>query len=428
MALAKEAIDEVKALIATSRKRSVNFGLSLGKQPEDCGLVMHRIKASEALFRQARKMDGVVPNKSTFGTVETKGKTITFTCNVKPPSTSAKMMRQFFRTLSLPMKVVMISPDGTIEMDGEDDGAPTDDIEALDPNAQKWTDAKQRAEPQILSFLSAGKGDVSKVRAAWGYACSNADEGDYIGALKVLARLLPLLKSTRPGGGEQTTSAPKDTEDLREAIKGLLQSIPVDVASLKKEGNKAASEIENRLSAGIAAAKAGDLKQALALLTGCTDMIAEARKTARQADAQASVAKGTVAATARVFEANITRWRTDRLRSIQGLGALMTTLRREDDKELHDIASRINVITKDLPEALEDALSQLDDAIERNDQDAVSRAKSTAQALTAEAAKFLSTNSHELKLCEDNPFGVSIEIVAPLAESLKSIAASIKRL
>ncbi|MEL6477171.1 MAG: hypothetical protein AAFR17_07570 [Pseudomonadota bacterium] len=432
MPLDNDAIDELKSLIAVSRKRDLNFGLCLGKKPEDTALVMHRIKGPEMLQRSAKKMDGVLPAKSSFGTLRTKGKIVTLSCQSDPPQGGAKRLRIFFREINLPMRVILLGPDGAVfEEDGEEEDNAPEAVAATDPNQAKWEAARSQAEPKILAFLKAGEGDVSKVRAAWSYACGNADEGDYLGALKVLTRLLKLL--TAAGPTPEVAEAPAQTAPVDPAAKAtiteLLKTLKQDLARMENASGPEVDALKARFAEGVSAAKSGDFASAQAILLDCTDLSAAASRALRTQEAAAAVPEGKVAAIVSKFEAQIAQWRTGRLRSIAGLGALITKLKRSDDDELHQIAQRIDTLRKDLPDALEASLTQFTSALARADLETAKSAKSAALGQVAQAAAFLKDNRRELGLCEANPFDdVDVEVLAPLSQALTEINGSLRRL
>ncbi len=182
MPLDNDGISELKALIGVSRKRELNFGLSLGKKPEDCAFIIHRTKEPTVLMRTAKKADGVEASKSTCGQINTKGKVISLTCIEGAPGGMARKCKQFFAAIGMSLKVRVLDADGAVleedgdgdEDDGDEGGGGEDTSEAA-----QWAATRAKAEPSILSFVSAGQGDVSRVRTAWQYACQAADKGDY---------------------------------------------------------------------------------------------------------------------------------------------------------------------------------------------------------------------------------------------------------
>lgn len=189
--------DEIKSLIGVSRKRALNFGLCLGKKPDTSVILMHRMKSPDVLGRQAKQAGET--NKATFGTLETKGKKLKMTLQADMPAGLAQHGRKFFGSLGIKLSIVVLDSTGnTLEsdLDDEDTDENTDTDETgneVDPNAAKWAAAKDQFEPRVNATLSSGQGDTSKLRTAWQYAISAADEGDYVTAMKVLKRIAPLV-------------------------------------------------------------------------------------------------------------------------------------------------------------------------------------------------------------------------------------------
>lgn len=244
--------DEIKSLIGVSRKRSVNFGLCLGKKPETTTILMHRMKSPDVLGRQAKQAGET--NKVTYGTLQTKGKKLNLSLEVDMPPGLALQGRKFFNTLGIKLSIVVLDASGNLldsDLDEEDtnDGdqvaAPEDD----DPNAQKWNAAKGKAEPLVNKSLSSDSGDSSKLRAAWAYALSSADEGDYVTALKVLARIAPLLSTgndtsgTEPGANADPTK--KMYAQARVLWVNTRQKMSAEMAKLEAEIIKQESEDED---------------------------------------------------------------------------------------------------------------------------------------------------------------------------------------
>ncbi|MEM7061200.1 MAG: hypothetical protein AAF557_26790 [Pseudomonadota bacterium] len=439
MPLDAEAQGELKSLIGVSRKRDLNFGLCLAGKPVDTALMVHRIKAPEILMRTARKADGVQAAKAACGTVRTKGKVITFSLNGDAPAGASKRLRLFFREIGLTMKVVLLSPDGDVfEEDGDEEDAPrTEQVpeattkkekvkaNPADPLKQKWENARAQLEPHLLTFLKEGKGDVSKARAAWSYANGCADEGDYAGALKVLTRLAALMKASTDDGGK--SSGNTDTNPKADVI-ALIKTLKEDLARHPTDETAELDQVHKLFAAGTAAASRGDIETAFKAMMACSERLADIQKSDRAAEAKASVPEGKVAEAARAIEINIAAYRTQRLRSITGLDDLITKLRGNEDKELHAIANRVDGLRRDLPEALESALERIKTSLETGDTETATFERKLVRSLVTEAAQYLKTNEKELALCEENPFDVVLDVVAPMTEALKAVQQSLARI
>ncbi len=110
---------ELKALIALSKRRALNFGLCLGSKPEETVFVIDRRLAPEKLGREAKKI-AKMP-KPFFGTLQTEQKTLMLTCLSDPPSGAARRTRAYLATVGLKMKVVLLDTSGGMLEATEDD-------------------------------------------------------------------------------------------------------------------------------------------------------------------------------------------------------------------------------------------------------------------------------------------------------------------
>ncbi|MEM7058620.1 MAG: hypothetical protein AAF557_13590 [Pseudomonadota bacterium] len=198
MPLDQDAIDALKSELNVARKRDLNFAICLGKKPEATVLKTHKVKGPEILQRQAKKEGETT--KVFSGLMKIKSKDMLLTCEDPPPGGSAKKVKVFLKSIGLSMKVKLLSADGELlEDDGQDEDSEdiaTASVEESDPNQARWEAASKKLTPEILAALRDGHNDASKLRAMWGYAQETAGDGDYVGALKVLARIAPMLKDT----------------------------------------------------------------------------------------------------------------------------------------------------------------------------------------------------------------------------------------
>ncbi|MEX0348147.1 MAG: hypothetical protein AB3N15_01895 [Paracoccaceae bacterium] len=95
------------------------------------------------MLQRAAKKSAKSP-KTASGTVEAKGKLVMLKCHDKPPPGVAKKLREFFKkVVGLSVKIQLISPDGSIEEDGEDD-AVTKDEGADAPQAAEDTGGNEK--------------------------------------------------------------------------------------------------------------------------------------------------------------------------------------------------------------------------------------------------------------------------------------------
>lgn len=236
------------------------------------------------------------------------------------------------------------------------------------------------------------------------------------------ARFIADFLGINSGAPHVEDSAP----DLNAMIAALRAPLPGDIAALGD--NTAAAALEQALADADALAESGRLEDGMRAVERVAEGIATARGRDRAMDAASEIPEGQVAKLAKSFEVNIALLRTQRLRTIEGLGALNTKLRATTDTELHAIADRIDTLTRDVPAELEATLSVIKTALDAGDMAAAAAARDTARQQIGKAERFLKANEAELSLCEKNPFGVTLGIVQPLAETVKQVTASVDSL
>lgn len=225
-------------------------------------------------------------------------------------------------------------------------------------------------------------------------------------------------------GGEPL--AEDSAPDLSAMIAALRAPLPGDIDALGDD--TAAAALKQALADADALAESGRLEEAMRAVERLAEGIATARGRDRAMDAASAIPEGQVAKLAKSFEVNIALLRTQRMRTIEGLGALNTKLRATTDIELHAIADRIDTLTRDIPAELETTLSVLKTALDAGDMAAAAAARGTARQQIGKAERFLKANQTELSLCETNPFGVTLGIVQPLAKTIKQVTASVDSL
>jgi hypothetical protein len=113
---------ETKELFVLSRKRAISFGLCLGKKPETSVLILDKKKAPAILMRMAKKAGETT--KLAYGTIESKGKEVTLTCEGKIPPGLAKRLRLYLKSISLPgMSITVLDAAGGLQEEEGDDEA-----------------------------------------------------------------------------------------------------------------------------------------------------------------------------------------------------------------------------------------------------------------------------------------------------------------
>ncbi|MEM9583117.1 MAG: hypothetical protein AAGA08_08380 [Pseudomonadota bacterium] len=226
MPLDSDQMDELKKLIAVSRKRALNFGICLGGKPETTILFLHRMRSADVLMREAKKAGD--STKTACGTVQTKGKILSLTCLDKPPAKLARTTKLFLAKLGMKMTVKVLDRDGgvideDVDEDDTDEGA-TPEAETVDPLAAKWAAAEAKYADVIARAASDGSVlDPSKLRADWAYAQGIAAEEDYSGALKVLARLVTLIEADEGVSHSAAATFEERSQKLSKPVEAALK-------------------------------------------------------------------------------------------------------------------------------------------------------------------------------------------------------------
>ncbi|QDU41228.1 hypothetical protein Mal4_55930 [Maioricimonas rarisocia] len=108
-----------------------------------------------------------------------------------------------------------------------------------------------------------------------------------------------------------------------------------------------------------------------------------------------------------------------RVAAIKGVSQLQNELLSTGDHRATQIADIIKQLALNFPTALETLLADLRDAIDAEDDDQTEMLKGGIQMAAAQWATFLSSNADSVAGCENNPWGVKIEIVGPVRSSLQ---------
>lgn len=213
----------------------------------------------------------------------------------------------------------------------------------------------------------------------------------------------------------------------QELYEGLLETIPGDLQRLRASNPAAAEKIEKVVAAGRTIAATGqDYEKALTYLDKAAQAIAKAQGAGAAQAAADAIPEGKVAAMIEMVELSQTNWREVRFRSMEGLDELMVELRDSEDRDLHLIADKIQLVAKDMPESLEALLGKLGKAVNARDAGLTGALKTEAQGELKTCAGYLKSFDKEIGRCERNPLGVTVKIRQPMAESLKEISANLR--
>jgi hypothetical protein len=130
---------EIKDIIATGRKKSLNFALM--KSKDGVVLKAHATKSSGVMQRECKAAGGL-PAMQAQGILNVRGKLIEMT--LEDPNVSdtlAKLAKKYFSSLGIPCKIAFLLPGGESLGDKEDD----DDAVAGGPKAEDRDDAPNDA-------------------------------------------------------------------------------------------------------------------------------------------------------------------------------------------------------------------------------------------------------------------------------------------
>lgn len=429
MASETSPADALENLIVVSRKKPVNFAVCLGKTPAATVILLDRRKPAKVLERQAKKQGET--QKLLAGTLETNGREMQFTCLEDPPKGCARRIKLYLKSLGLKMAIVIMGQEGDIidsetEEDDGDGQAPTGhpatgpEFEASaepgeDKAAKTWRETSALVKEAVKA--AAAGGIPSNLADAWKKANSLAQEGKYPQAIKLAQAMLKSLSGSQHLQSQDTKT---DKGGASDVVKGLLQTLPADIAALAAKDADISGKLKKALLKGIALAKSGDLAEASEHLLKVSEALARALAALRQADAKKAVPEGTVRAQVREIELAQAAWQTSRLASVQGLEKLSQLLSREDDPELVQISKLITALRNDVPDRIRTNLSALNDAINGSDEAATAAVKKDTLSSIDHAVAFLKDNQAALKRCEANPFDCPVEIIKPLGMAVRS--------
>ncbi len=197
--------EEIRALIKVGRKRTLNFGVCIGEEPEETVFMMHRHNGPASLGRQAR-LDGTTA-KVAKGLLEVDGRTVKLCCEGTKPTGLAKQLKKYLKLLKLNMAVELV--DEVAALPSEDDEAeaapqvetprvaePTAAEPAETPPAPEIVTEQARYEalaaPLAARMEAIEQTDhpkAKKLAAIWALSVKRAADGDYATAIKAVSSL-----------------------------------------------------------------------------------------------------------------------------------------------------------------------------------------------------------------------------------------------
>lgn len=244
-------VDDLKAGMAASRKKPLNFGMSVASKPEDTVVLLNRITKPEVLQKQAKKLGG--SPKVAAGTVETKGKEMTFTCLSEPPKGSAKRLKEFFKKIvGETVKVVLQDSSGNVDSDDEDAAATPQDEAGKDDRPAK-TDgnalsgqvevALRKMQPKIKPALEADPRAKAVIAKLVGDTKTAGAEGDAVKVKTLLTQLNTVLTKLGAKLSGGTADAPGSKLSLVKLGKARIEWVKVH-SDAKKEMDRLKAHIE----------------------------------------------------------------------------------------------------------------------------------------------------------------------------------------
>ncbi len=191
-------IEELKASLATAKKRTMNFAICLGKTAETTVFMIHKTRAPDALARLAKAAGET--QKIASGYIDVEGSKIQLRCIDGVPSGIAKRTRAFLAGHKMAFKVYALDPEGKMVEGGEDDeaqppgtGTETSETTAAPQGNVEWSKIATILGPRIEAYVVSGGEKAAAVTAAWQGANAAAAKGNLDDAKAVVARILPLL-------------------------------------------------------------------------------------------------------------------------------------------------------------------------------------------------------------------------------------------
>lgn len=281
--MAKKSASDLKAegaelgdLLATARKRPLNFALQIAK---DDGVVLeaHPTKAADVMWRNAKGNGG--SSKGVMGIMNVNGKLIELTLATDDtgPGTLIKQTKKHLKERGLAFKVVLLLPGGQRVDDGEGDAdAGTDEKADIDTDSAEGdaktddsaealkaalTERLQILAPKVKDLI-AQKSDAAEkmARGLQAVAAELASDG--------LEKAEQVLTAIEKAVEKIVTDKPSvDTDALRQQLKDEFSELADDMAALKDQAAKGvASKTEQLEKMFMTLVQGEDLKKAAAVL------------------------------------------------------------------------------------------------------------------------------------------------------------------
>jgi hypothetical protein len=127
------------------------------------------------------------------------------------------------------------------------------------------------------------------------------------------------------------------------------------------------------------------------------------------------------------FEAALKTWEQASAAALSATDKLLSALSSSTDEVAQAIASIIEGMRNDFPDTLDDALGNLAKAAKAGKAIDAEQFRTQAEIAIKASLAYLNNNAKTIDGCEQNPFGVSVAIRAPLTEALKQVLIGVKK-
>ncbi|MEM9851486.1 MAG: hypothetical protein AAF761_05760 [Pseudomonadota bacterium] len=185
---------ELKKWLNAARGGAVNFGLCLGRRPEDLILLLDKSKSARALATQAKAIGETT--KTFFGDLEVDGNRARFRADSDPPGGTIPALRKFFEANKLGFKVEFTTDIADDVRDGVDTGRVRD--MDLTPELKAWRKADAAVEAKVRGLMDAKVPVPPKALALWKELRKRAARGEERQSTGRLAQVMKLLDEAAP--------------------------------------------------------------------------------------------------------------------------------------------------------------------------------------------------------------------------------------
>lgn len=400
--------DEIVKLLqkAKSQGNSYPFAFGLASKPEECALTVHIRKPGKTL-KTEMKQSGAKVKKVCFGTLSVQGAEVLLN-PVKPLKGIVRQLKKRFRDAGMvKFKPVLVGPDGeeideeglpdADQYDDSDDDAPeVQVVPAQDPAPQPENPGaalKARLvalQPQVKAI---GGDAAVKLGGAMKTALSQIQEEKFEAADKSITMIETAASKVEV---DQPAAASPALSKMQEAI----AKIAARIKALPDGDQKRTLGGEAKTALGLI--QNGEVEKAVSAMKGLQAGLLAAEK----GDASATPAGDP-----------LETWRTAKEKVDVSISALQKALKGFSHPDLDRIAEfGLNGVSDGNQTAMNRAL------FEFNGAQGPDREKAGAKLVTevAQYRQFLASNKI-IDLCEQNPFGVAVDIKGPLKTALDDI-------